>query len=513
MNLKDVLRDSIPGLSLAIIVLPQAIAFSFLAGVPPYFGIYCAVYGVLIVAIMNPQVYYHGGPNSSMSVAIGVALLPYAPQFGADYMGYVLSLAVMVGIMQLIVAWIKPISRIMDFMSEAVVSGMIFGIGLFLILKSIAPFGGLPMNTDVYWHLIISWQTFMTVVEQGNLFAIEIGFVTLLFAILARYIPYARQVYLLVGLIAGTIYSEILNSQYGGVMITQIEQIGNINLPLVFPSYPTFSPEALPDLLSLIPAAFAIALLGLFQTIAIVRHTSRATGHYTNVRDAIKADGFSNVIAGFISALPGCGSFNRVTLMRSMLVHTRWAAVFSALWLFLFIKMAGPYAAIIPLPAMAALIMLVGANMLKLGEVAHHFKSKVETAVFIAAFVSIQVFGLLDAVLISAAIAFINWVWNKSHPVVQIQDNRVYVLGDLYYASIPVVEPYIAKTLKQHSEIELDLTESALLDPEAARWIARLGQGKDRIRVILLPKQSMEQEMLSEIAGMELSRILVREAA
>src|SRR5213592_3281794 len=79
------------GLTLAVVTLPQAIAFSTtLAGLPPHFGIYAAIWGVLFTALLNPSRVFSGGPNTTMSAAIGVTLLPIAPQFGADYIGYAL---------------------------------------------------------------------------------------------------------------------------------------------------------------------------------------------------------------------------------------------------------------------------------------------------------------------------------------------------------------------------------------------------------------------------------------
>lgn len=501
---------SLPGLNLAIVVLPQAIAFSFLAGVPPHFGIYCAIYGVLIVALISPSRHFHGGPNSSMSVAISVALLPYAPQFGPEYMGYVLSLGVMVGLVQVMFSLINPLSRLMDFMSEAVVSGIIFGIGLFLIFKSIPAFAGIPLNTQVEWPLIITWQTFLTAIEVGNPFAIEIGFVTLISAIIFRMIPLTSKWFLIFGLIVATIYSEYLNHTYGGLMITQLEQVGNLDLPLIMPSIPTFSPEALPDLLSLIPSAIAIALLGIFQTVAIVRHGRRMSGEYVSSKTATMADAIANITSGFISAIPGCGSFNRVALLNTFHTNGRYAAALSALFLFLLISAAKDWLAIIPLPAMAAMIMLVGANMLRLKDVKHHFKSPIETIVFISSFIAVHVFGLLNAALIGASFAFVNWVWHKSHPQLLVDGQHASITGDLYYASVAVIEKPIIEMVKKYGEARLDLSHMSHIDAEATRWIAKIGDAHDcRLFYTLNKKQERTLWFLRHIGNVNEHRLLI----
>ena len=145
------------GLTLAVVTLPQAIAFSTtLAGLPPHFGIYAAIWGVLFTALLNPARVFSGGPNTTMSAAIGVTLLPIAPQYGADYIGYALTLILLAGLIQLLFALIRPLGRMLDLISEPIIDGMICGIGLFLIFKSLTTFAGLPVNTEVEWPLWIA---------------------------------------------------------------------------------------------------------------------------------------------------------------------------------------------------------------------------------------------------------------------------------------------------------------------------------------------------------------------
>src|SRR3982751_5758675 len=126
------------GLTLALVPLPQAVAFSVtLAGVPPHFGIYAAIWGVLLCALLNPSPVFHGGPNTAMSAAIGVILLPTSAPFGTEYMGLALSLGLMCGLIQLLFWLIRPLGRMLDLISEPVINGMICGIGLFLIFRSL----------------------------------------------------------------------------------------------------------------------------------------------------------------------------------------------------------------------------------------------------------------------------------------------------------------------------------------------------------------------------------------
>src|SRR6476620_6937290 len=213
------------GLTLAVVTLPQAIAFSTtLAGLPPHFGIYAAIWGVLFTALLNPSRVFSGGPNTTMSAAIGVTLLPVAPPFGADYMGVALTLVLLAGLIQLLFVFIRPLGRMLDLINEPIINGLICGIGLFLIFKSLTGFAGLPINTQIEWPLWIAWQSFLAVLEIGNLYAIQIGLITLVISVAVRQIDALRNWALLIGVVAGTAYSQYLNATVGP-QNTLIEQI------------------------------------------------------------------------------------------------------------------------------------------------------------------------------------------------------------------------------------------------------------------------------------------------
>ncbi len=198
------------GLTLALVTLPQAVAFSVtLAGVPPHFGIYAAVWGVLFCTMLNPSRVFHGGPNTTMSATIGVTLLPTAPPFGAEYMGYALTLGLMAGLIQLMFYLIRPLGRMLDLISEPVINGMICGIGLFLIFRSLTTFGGLPLNTEVEWPLWIAWHSFLAVLEVGNLYAIEIGLITLVTCVIVQQFDRLRNWAILLGIAAGHIVFSV----------------------------------------------------------------------------------------------------------------------------------------------------------------------------------------------------------------------------------------------------------------------------------------------------------------
>jgi sulfate permease, SulP family len=471
--LPEVREQSVIALTLAVVTLPQAIAFSTtLAGLPPHFGIYAAIWGVLFTAILNPSRVFSGGPNTTMSAAIGVTLLPIAPQFGADYTGYALTLILLAGLIQLLFVFIRPLGRMLDLISEPIINGMICGIGLFLIFKSLTTFGGLPINTEVEWPVWIAWQSFLAVVEIGNLYAIQIGMVTLIVTVAARQVGPIRNWAILIGVAVGTAYSEYLNRKLG-LPVTMIEQIGNLaSVGLVFPSIPLFSQEAMPDIIAILPGAVTLALLGLFQTVAAMRRMNRKIGDYTDSSKGIRADAISNCLLPFLSSMPTCASFNRMWLVYKLGGHSRLTTASSALFLLLMVLFLADFIAIIPMPAMAAIIMVVGANMINWEDIKPHLANRREAVVFTASFLSVLLFDLFGAAVVGSILAIAYSKWEQAHPNINLRGNVLKIRGNIYYGSLPIIESIYHDAIERNEQLVIDFSECYYIDPEGIRWLA-----------------------------------------
>ena len=493
------------GLTLAVVTLPQAIAFSTtLAGLPPHFGIYAAIWGVLFTALLNPSRVFSGGPNTTMSAAIGITLLPIAPPFGADYIGYALTLILLAGLIQLLFLLIRPLGRMLDLINEPIINGLICGIGLFLIFKSLTTFAGLPINTEVEWPLWIAWQSFLAVLELGNMYAIEIGLITLITSLVVRQSDTLRNWAILIGVAAGTAYSAYLNATVG-LQNTMIEQIANLSsIRFVYPSLPVFNQEAMSDIIAILPGAVTLALLGLFQTVAAMRRMNRKIGAYTDSRKGIFADAVSNCLLPFLSSLPTCASFNRMWLVYSLGGDSRVSSAISALILLLMLLFLAPLIAVIPMPAMAAVIMLLGANMINWEDIKPHLKDKREAVVFFASFMSVLFLDLFGAVIVGSVLAIAYSKWEQAHPNISLQGSVLKVRGNIYYGSLPVIEATYHKAIEREGRVIIDFSDCYYIDQEGIRWLAAAKAGQkvsfaDRRR--LMERRKMERRISADRAG------------
>jgi len=99
-RLANLRRDALPGFAGALLVIPQAITFAYLAGVPPEYGLYCAIFVGLTSSLFGSSPML-GGPNTAVSILIGMTVLPFAGRGSPLYVEYVLVLSFLVGLLQL----------------------------------------------------------------------------------------------------------------------------------------------------------------------------------------------------------------------------------------------------------------------------------------------------------------------------------------------------------------------------------------------------------------------------
>jgi SulP family sulfate permease len=365
----------------------------------------------------------------------------------------------------------------LDLISEPIIDGMICGIGLFLIFKSLTTFAGLPVNTEVEWPLWIAWHSMLAVLEFGNLYAIQIGLITLVASLVARQFDALRKWAILIGVAAGTSYSAYLSSTVG-LGNTMIEQIGNLGpVGFVFPSLPVFNQEALPNIISILPGAVTLALLGLFQTVAAMRRMSRKIGAFTDSRKGILSDAVSNCLLPFLSSLPTCASFNRMWLVYSMGGNSRITSALSALFLLLMVLFLAGVIAIIPMPAMAAIIMLLGANMIKWEDIRPHLRDRREAVVFVASFLSVLFLDLFGAVVVGSILAIAYSKWEQANPRVSLRGNVLKIRGNIYYGSLPVIEATYHQAISRVDNLVIDFSDCYYIDPEGLRWLAAAKAG------------------------------------
>jgi SulP family sulfate permease len=403
----------------AIVMLPQAVVLATLAGLPPEAGVYTSVFPVIVAALLGASPRLLSGPNTAVAVMIAAALTPLAAPASAEYIALALALTVMVGLVQLLAAAAR-LGRLFDAMPDCIVHGVTFGVGLVIVVTQLpAALGLLPVPGEAPW--VSLWHGFAGF-SRANPYAAAVALAALLCGIAARRAPALRGTLLIVALVAGMLLSFTFDGLLG-VDRPNLDRVGHLALSLLPLSVPQFSWDQFYVLKQLAQSAFAIALIGALQTVIIARSIAQPGEAGNRPNRELAAQGMSNCVAAFTSGFAGSGSFNRSAAHVHAGARTRWAAIWSAIILFVLVFAAGPLLAQVPTAAMAGALMLVGWGLIRSAPLRQVGENGVASllATLVIAFLVVAA-GLEAAVFWAVAGGLAVMVWERAGRVGRVTD-------------------------------------------------------------------------------------------
>ncbi|MES9992637.1 MAG: SulP family inorganic anion transporter [Candidatus Thiodiazotropha sp.] len=453
----------------ALLVIPQGITFAYLAGLPPEYGIYTAIFVTLFASLFGTSCML-GGPNTAVAILIGITVAPFAGRGSPLYIDYVIILSLMVGVIQLLI-WLLRGGKYFQYLSPAAITGITSGVGIILILSSLdGIMGRTPTSTLFFFEKLYfmadDWQKLI------NPYSFSIGATTVVVGIVAKkWFPrFAILIAMTVGYLAGLIVLGIFTQ-----VETELELLGHIPFQALPISHPKLELEYLLVGLTMLPNAITIALIGLAQSMVIVKSLRSDTDQSIDVDKEVFAQGIANSLAAFFSSFAGSGSFNRTAVNLSLGASTPLAGILSALAVFFLIAIFGPLLSYMPMPVIAGTLMLVGIGMLKPREIARLFSWTGELLVFVITLFSIVILGLQTGLIIAFILSVILFVLSASKLEISVENNEasveIRVEGHLFYASID----QLGSLLKRHrnDDVLLDLSVVSYMDLSATEAIAR----------------------------------------
>ncbi len=343
--------DAAAALTGAMIVLPQAVAFATIAGLPPQYGLYAAMVPAVVAALWGSSWHLVSGPTTAISVLVFATLAPLAEPGSERYIGMVLTLSLMTGLMQLAMG-LARLGAVVNFISHTVVIGFTAGAALLIVASQIKNFFGLAVPRGASFHETLQYAA--EHLGEAHLWVTLVGVVTVVAGVLAkRYLP--RWPYMIVAMLAGGLVAALLNAVLEQAT-TGIETVGALPGAVPLPSMPDLSFSTLQSLL--FPAA-VVALLGLTEAVAIARSIATRSRQRLDSNQEFIGQGLSNVAGAFVSAYPSSGSFNRSGINYASGARTPLAAALSAPILLAIAMVAAPLAAYLPVAAMAGILFIV----------------------------------------------------------------------------------------------------------------------------------------------------------
>jgi len=404
-TIETIKADFIAGLTGAIIVLPQSVAFATIAGMPPEYGLYTAMVVPIIAALFGSSFHLISGPTTAISIVVFAAVSKHAAPGSEEFIAMVLTLTFLAGVYQLVFGLAK-FGLLVNFVSHNVVTGFTAGAALLIASTQIPHILGIDVTRG--GSFIETWVNLYSGVGEFNIYLLIVGLSTLGSAILIKLIK-PQLPNLLIGMFVGGFLAFYLSS-----FTESIETIGVI--PTYFPplSTPDFS---LNSLKSLAPEAFAIALLGLIEASSIGRSIATKTNQRINPSQEFIGQGASNIVGSFFSSYASSGSFTRTGVNYEAGARTPLSAILAALMLMLIVLLVAPLISYLPMAAMAGVILLVAYNLIDFNNIKKTFAfSRSESVIFTATFLSTLLFELEFAIYLGVLLSLMFFIAKTSTP-------------------------------------------------------------------------------------------------
>ncbi len=380
---QSVKADFIAGLTGAIIVLPQGVAFATIAGMPPEYGLYAGMVPAVIAALFGSSHHLVSGPTTAASVVMFSALSVFAEPASAEFVSLALTLTFMVGVIQFVMG-IGRLGALVNFISHSVIIGFTAGAAILIASKQIKNFFGIEIPRGS--HFIDIFEYLFTHLSDISLYVTAVAALTLAVGIFfKRYVP--RFPYMIAALLGGSGLAVFLNYKYG-VEVTGIQMVGALPSELPPLSSPDFSLHIIKELA---PAAVAMTLFALTEAVSIARSLGTRAGQHINGNQEFIGQGLSNVVGSFFSGYVATGSFNRSGVNYEAGAKTPLAAVFAGLLLILIVLFVAPWAEYLPNAAMAGILFLVAWGLIDF----HHIKGILKASKSESAVLSVTFFGAL----------------------------------------------------------------------------------------------------------------------
>ncbi|MEK6592931.1 MAG: SulP family inorganic anion transporter [Pseudomonadota bacterium] len=412
VNRETLRADTLAGLTGAVIVLPQGVAFATIAGLPPEYGLYAAMVPAVIAALFGSSWHLVSGPTTAISIVIYSTMSGVAEPGTPKYIELVLMLTFLTGVFQIAMG-LARMGALVNFISHTVIVGFTAGAGLLIAGTQIQHFFGLQMPRGISFAETI--QQFLMHIPDIDLYVTSVSAVTLLSGIFIKR-RYPRFPYMIAAMVTGSVYAFALTKLPG---LTAAQHITTVSaLPGALPGFsmPEFSLESLRKTASI---AVAITMLALTEAVSIARSIAVRSEQRIDGNQEFIGQGLSNILGSFFSAYASSGSFNRSGLNHAAGAQTPLASVFSAIFLVFIVLVVAPLARHLPIPAMAGILFMIAYGLIDISHIRSILKTSRSESVILGATLLATLFVQLEfAIYAGVLLSLMLYLKRTSHPLI-----------------------------------------------------------------------------------------------
>lgn len=345
-NTEKLSKDFIAGLTVAIILIPQVMAYSILAGLPPVYGLYAAFLGTAVAALWGSSRHLSTGPAALVSFLVLTALVPLAKAESTEFIALAIILALMIGVIQLAMGIFK-LGFIMNFISHSVIAGFTTAAALIIAATQIPSLFGFAVEKHEFVFLNI--YEIIKELPNTNVYTLAIGLTGIVLIIITKRKMSKSFPAALVVIVIGILLSYLLNFEAKNVAV-----IGAIDANLRLPSIPPISSN---KIFTLLPSALIISIIGFLEGYAISKAITLKSKQKIDVNQELIGQGLGNIASSIFKGFPVAGSFSRTAVNYSAGAVTGFSSVFVSLFVLVTILFLTPLLYYLPKAILSAIVI------------------------------------------------------------------------------------------------------------------------------------------------------------
>ncbi|MEL4023718.1 SulP family inorganic anion transporter [Lysinibacillus endophyticus] len=463
----NVRGDILSGIVVALALIPEAIAFSIIAGVDPMVGLYASFIIAVIIA-------FAGGRPGMISAATGAMALVIAPLVRDYGLQYLFAATILTGFIQILFGILK-IAKLMKFIPNAVMLGFVNSLAILIFMAQVPHFIGISTMTYVFVALTL-----------------------ILVYTLPRFIKVIPA-----PLIAIVLLSVI--AIYSGVELRTIGDLGTITQTL-----PTFIipdvPFNLETLRIILPVSISLAIVGLLESLLTSQIVDDMTGTESNKNREARGQGIANVINGFFGGMAGCAMIGQSVINVKSGGRGRLSTLIAGLFLIFLIMVLGELVVKIPMPVLVGIMVMVSIGTFDWSSFKYLVKAPRTDAIVMLTTVVIVVWthdlskGVIAGVILSAVF----FVVKISSVKIKQEGNRYFVSGQLFFASTDSFVDYFKYNEINRTKIQLDFSNCRIWDESGVGALVKVQEllREKGIDVDVVQLDAPSKELVSKLQGM-----------
>jgi len=413
-NPQTIVKDCLAGLTVALVLIPQSMAYAQLANLPAYYGLYASFLPVIIASLFGSSRQLQTGPVAVVSLMTAAALEPLATANPDGYLVYAAILAFIVGIFQLSLGLLR-LGVLVEFLSHPVVIGFTNAAAIIIGTSQLSKLFGVTAETGEHFYQTI-WNVLVEASQHTHMptFAMGIGALAIIFALkkFAPKVPGVLTAVVITSLVSWLIKFESLGGKVVGEVPAGLPAIG----------IPEFDTSIAIDLIG---KAIVIAVIGYMEAISIAKAIAVQTRQRIDANQGLVGQGLANIASGLSGAYPVAGSFSRSAVNMAAGARTGFAAIFTGLLVAISLVLLyfSQYLYHLPQATLAAVIISAVINLIRIKQIKYAFRVHLHDGLIaMLTFVLTLIFAphLETSIFIGVVLSLGLFMYRTMHPHISI---------------------------------------------------------------------------------------------